>query len=132
MSSRFVDEIAANLQRAEQSIAAARILASGGYDDFAASRAYYAAFYASTAVLLGEGLEVSKHIAVIASIHQRFVKTDKLDMEHGKTLNWLFELRGIGDYGGMAHVSRSEVIKAIDAAEKFLEAIKPLLQPKPT
>jgi hypothetical protein len=32
----------------------------------------------------------------------------------------------------MAHVSSSEVIKAIDAAEKFLEAIKPLLQPKPT
>ena len=129
MSSQFADEIAANLQRAEQSIKAAQQLASGSYYDFAASRAYYAAFYASTAVLLGEGLEVSKHSAVIASIHQRFVKTGKLEKDQGKSLNWLFELRSVGDYGGMAHVSRPEVEQAIEAAERFLEAIKLLLQP---
>lgn len=109
MTSQHADEITANLERAEQSIQAARQLASGGYYDFAASRAYYAAFYAATAVLLNEGLELSKHSAVIASLHQRFVKTGKLDKEQGKALNWLFELRSVGDYGGTAHVSRQEV-----------------------
>lgn len=128
MTSQFAGEIAANLERAEQSIQAARQLASSSFYDFAASRAYYAAFYAATAVLLHEGLEFSKHSAVIASIHQRFVKTGKLDKEQGKALNWLFELRSVGDYGGTAHVSRQEVEQAIEAAEKFLEAIKPLLQ----
>ena len=127
MTSQYSDEIAANLERAEQSIKAAKQLMSGGYFDFAASRAYYAAFYAATAILLSEGLELSKHSAVIASIHQRFVKTRKLDEEQGKTLNWLFELRSIGDYGGTAHVSRQEVEQAIEAAEKFLESIKSLL-----
>ena len=48
----FMDEIAANLERAERSIEAARHLADKQYYDFAASRAYYAAFYAATAVLL--------------------------------------------------------------------------------
>ena len=95
MSSRFADEIAANLERAEQSIKAARQLASGSFYDFGASRAYYAAFYAATALLLREGLEFGKHSGVIASIHQRFVKTGKLDKEQGKALNWLFELRGV-------------------------------------
>ena len=128
MSARFADEIAANFERAEQSIQAARQLASGGYYDFAASRAYYAAFYAAAAVLLSEGLELSKHSAVIASIHQRFVKTGKLNKEQGKTLNWLFELRSVGDYGGTAHVSRSQVEQAVQAAEEFLAAIKSLLQ----
>jgi len=127
VTSPFADEIAANLERAEQSIQAARQLASSGYDDFAASRAYYAAFYAATAVLLHEGLELSKHSAVIASIHQRFVKTGKLDKEQGKALNWLFELRGVGDYGGTAHVSPQEAEQAIEAAAKFLEAANPLL-----
>lgn len=127
MTAPFSDEIAANLERAEQSIQAARQLTSGGYNDFAASRAYYAAFYAATAVLLNEGLEVNKHSAVIASIHQRFVKTGKLSEDHGKVLNWLFELRGVADYGGTAHVSRQEVDQAIEAAEKFLKAIKLLL-----
>ena len=128
MTSQFADEIAAHLERAMQSIQAARQLTSGGYNDFAASRAYYAAFYAATAVLLSEGLDLSKHSAVIASIHQRFVKTGRLDIEQGKALNWLFELRGVGDYGGTAHVSRQEVEQAIEAAEKFLEAIKLLLE----
>jgi len=124
----FANEISANIERAEQSIRAAKQLALGGYGDFSASRAYYAAFYAATAILLHEGLELSKHSAVIASIHQRFVKTGKLDQEQGKSLNWLFELRGIGDYGVTAHVSRKDVDQAIDAAERFLAAIKSLLQ----
>ena len=128
MTSPFDDEIAANLERAEQSIQAAQQLAQEGYYDFAASRAYYAAFYAATAILLHDGLELSKHSAVIASIHQRFVKTGKLDKEQGKALNWLFELRAVGDYGGTEHVSRQEVEQAIEAAREFLEAIKPLLQ----
>jgi uncharacterized protein (UPF0332 family) len=121
-------EIAANLERAEQSIQAAKDLAAGGYHDFAALRAYYAAFYAATAVLLNEGLDFSKHSGVIASIHQRFVKTGKLSKEQGKELNWLFEIRNVGDYGGTARVSPTEAKRAIQAAEDFLNAIKPMIQ----
>ena len=61
MTPEYAQEIAANLERAEQSIQAAKELAAKGYHDFAASRAYYAAFYAATAVLLNEGLDFSKH-----------------------------------------------------------------------
>ncbi len=128
MTSHFAAEIAAHLERAERSIQAARQLASSGFYDFAASRAYYAAFYAATAVLLHAGFELSKHSAVIASIHQRFVRTGKLDREQGKALNRLFELRSVGDYGGTAHVSGHEVEQAIEAAVKFLDAVRPLLQ----
>ena len=99
MTPEYEQEIAANLERAEQSIKAAKDLAVKGYHDFAASRAYYAAFYGATAVLLNEGLDFSKHSGVIASIHQRFIKTGKLSKEQGKDLNWLFEIRNVGDYG---------------------------------
>jgi uncharacterized protein (UPF0332 family) len=122
------EEIAAYMDRAQRSILAARQLASGGYHDFAASRADYATFYAASALLLSEGLEFSKHSAVIASVHQRFVKTGKLDVEQGKALNWLFELRGVGDYGGPVHVSPQEAEQAIEAAEKLVDAIRALLR----
>jgi uncharacterized protein (UPF0332 family) len=128
MNTDHTDEIIANLERADQSIRAARQLADGGFNDFAASRAYYSAFYASTAILLNEGLELSKHSAVIATIHQRFVKTGRIDKENGKSLNWLFELRNVGDYGATVHVSGDEVRKAIEAAEKFLAAALLLLR----
>ena len=128
MTADHAEEIAANLERAGQSFQAARELADRGFYDFAAARAYYAAFYAATALLLHEGLEMSKHSRVIATIHRGFVKTGKLDKAQGKALNWLFELRNVGDYGVTEHVSQQEAERAIQAAKDFLAAIKPLLQ----
>lgn len=98
-----------------------------GHCDFAAARAYYAVFYAATAALLGEQVEFSKHSGVIAAIHQRFVKTGKLAVKHGKDLNWLFELRGIGDYGETRHVPQEDAARAIEAAEAFVNAMKKIL-----
>jgi len=121
-------EITANLERAQQSIEAAKELAASGFYDFVASRAYYAAFYAATAALLGEGLEFSKHSGVISSVHQRLVKTGKLDKEQGKELNWLFELRNVGNYGVTIHVSQQDAERAIRVAESFLNVIKSLLR----
>ena len=128
MTLEYEQEIAANLERAEQSIRAARELAAGGYYDFVASRAYYAAFYAATALLLGEQLTISKHSGVIAAIHQRFVKSGKLEKRFGRDLNWLFELRGVADYGATIHVSRQDAMKAIEAAGGFLHAVVLLMQ----
>ena len=48
--------------------------------------------------------------------------------EYGKDLNWLFELRGVGDYGATVHVSQEDVERAIGAAEDFLCAIEALTQ----
>jgi len=128
MTLKYSDEIAANLQRAEASIQAAKELTTKGYYDFVASRAYYAAFYAATALLLSEELEFGKHSGVIASIHQRFVKTGKLDTKSGRDLNWLFELRGVGDYGTTMHVSKQDAGKAVEVAEDFLKAAMSLIQ----
>ena len=128
MTLKYAGEITANLQRAEASIRAAKELASKSYYDFVASRAYYAAFYAATALLLSKELEFSRHSGVIASIHQRFVKTGKMDKRHGKDLNWLFELRGVGDYGATIHVSQQDAVRAIEIAEDFLETTKLLIQ----
>ena len=128
MTLKYAGEITANLQRAEASIRAAKELASKSYYDFVASRAYYAAFYAATALLLSKELEFSRHSGVIASIHQRFVKTGKLDKRHGKDLNWLFVLRGVGDYGATIHVSQQDAVRAIEIAEDFLETTKLLIQ----
>ena len=127
MTYKYADEIDAHLARAEQSLAAAQALTSEAYYDFVASRAYYAAFYAATALLLSKELTFSKHSGVIASIHRRFVRTGCLDAQHGKNLNWLFELRGVGDYGGMAHVTKADAEQAIHAASEFLQAVKALL-----
>lgn len=127
MKPSYEREIAANLERAEMSLRAAKEMVLCGFYDFAASRAYYVGFYAATAALLNEDLEFSKHSGVVAAVHQQLVKTGKLDKELGKELNWLFELRNVGDYGVIIHVSQQDAKKAIEVAENFLRAINFLL-----
>ena len=127
MNSMHSSEVKANIERADQAVNAARKLASDGYYDFAASRAYYAVFYAASALLLNEGLEFRKHSGVIAAIHQRFIKTGKLEKEFGKNLNWLFELRSIGDYGVTVHVPKADVELAISAAASFFERVRSII-----
>ena len=79
------------------------------------------------ALLLKSGLKFGKHSGVISAIHQHFVKTEKLDKSLGKNLNWLFELRGIGDYGVFLHVKEDEAKEAIKVAQKFLDSVKALV-----
>ena len=121
------EEVLANLKRAEESIEAARKLVSEGYYDFAASRAYHAAFYGATALLLKEEMEFGKHSAVIAAIHQHFIRPGRLDMQFGKDLNWLFELRAVGDYGVTVHVPTEDANKAIETANRFVIKVRSLL-----
>jgi uncharacterized protein (UPF0332 family) len=121
------EEIGSNWQRACDSLEAACVLCEKGYADFAASRAYYAAFYAATALLLAENKDFAKHTGVVAAVHKEFVRTGGLAQEHGRTLSWLFELRGIADYGELRHVPEPEARKAIEAADAFVKACGALL-----
>lgn len=127
MNTRRKEEINANIDRAEKAIGAAKKLLSENYYDFAASRAYFSAFYAATALLLKYNFEFRKHSGVISSIHQHFIKTGKLNKDFGKDLNWLFELRGVADYGASIHIPFEEAENAIITASRFLEAIKKMI-----
>jgi uncharacterized protein (UPF0332 family) len=120
-------EISANLERADTNLQVARELLEKGYYDVSASRAYYPAFYAASALLLNEGIDTSKHSGVIALIHQHFVKSGKLSKEQGRDLNWLFELRSVGDYGVSLHVVRDDARRAVNTTENFIKAVKALL-----
>jgi len=115
-------EVMANLERAQESLAAAQALVRDLYPDFAASRAYYAAFYAASALLLSRNLTFRKHSGVVAAIHRHFVRDGLIEVQHGRDLNWLFELRSVGDYGGLLHVTTDEAQAAIDAATNFVLA----------
>lgn len=119
-------ELQANLARAREAIQAARHLEAADHHDFAASRAYYAAFYAATAALLVQDIRYSKHSGVISGVHQHFIKPGRIPRSLGQDLRLLNELRILGDYGEMQHVPESEAKKAIEAAERLVDALAKL------
>ena len=120
-------EIAELWARAVASLSAAEKLLAEGFSDFAASRAYYAAFYAASALLLADGFKYSKHTGVLAHFHKGYIKSGRLPAEIGKRISALHDLRHVGDYGGPAHVDRSQAERAVADARDFVSALRELL-----
>ena len=96
--------------------------------DFAASRAYYAAFYAMEAALLAEGVTCSTHGGVIASFSQRFIKTTILPLEFGAKTARLFRERQIGDYEFDVSVTRPDAEQDLESAVALVGAIEDRLR----
>src|SRR5438093_9314050 len=117
--------------RARDSLAGARRDLDAGGDTFAISRAYYALFYAASAVLLEEGRTFNKHAAVRAAFNRDIVKPARLSREHGELYNRLFRDRLKGDYAAFAEFDEAYVEEQLRGCEAFMRDIRPLLKSLP-
>ncbi|MCE5276405.1 MAG: HEPN domain-containing protein [Planctomycetaceae bacterium] len=115
----------AQWQRACQSLESARTLLDSDYDS-AASRAFYAAYHAVTALFAWRNVAFKKHTALRAAIHRDLVATGQWAIELGKAYDFLLELRETGDYGGPAHVEQQDAQTAIEKAGAIIAAVKVL------
>ena len=113
-------EVRSLLHKARRSLRAAGLLEGEGYLDFAASRLYYAMFYAAEALLLKQGLSFSSHSAVIAAFGREFAKTGTLDPKFHRYLLDAQDLRNVGDYGIDPDVTESQVYEMVRWAQEFL------------
>ena len=91
--------------------------------DAACSRAYYAAFYAVSALLLIEGKSYKRHTAVEVAVHRDLVQAGRWDESLGKAYTSLRTARATGDYGGTQHLSAEQAAKAWDRATRVLVAV---------
>lgn len=110
------------MARAQQSRDASRLLIDNGFLAEAVSRAYYAMFYAATALLHSEGIAVSKHSAVIALVGQHFAKTKRIPPRLHRLLIDMFDQRQAADYTG-AGFTLDQADAAYNAASQFIDAV---------
>jgi len=127
---KYEMEIFALLQKAERSLKASRVLIESSNYDFAISRAYYAMFYAASALLLTKDLRFSKHSAVITSFGKEFVKSGLLSEDLYGYLIKGFRERQKGDYEIMIMPSREDSLAVAEKAGIFLEAASAYLKGK--
>src|SRR5262245_60829774 len=111
--------------------AARRELAAQGYT-FAINRAYYALFYAVSALLLEEGRRFSKHSGVRAAFNRDVIRPGRLSRKHGELYNQLFRDRQEGDYVEFTTFDAPYVQEKIDACEEFLTHLRPLFTSLPS
>ena len=118
-----MNTLAADLwERAKKALAVAKAVSTLDPDS-AASRAYYAAFYAVSARFALEGKTFRKHSAVEAAVHRDLVKAGIWPAELGQAYSQLSETRSIGDYGELEHVSEASSAEVIQLAADILGAI---------
>lgn len=91
--------------------------------DAAVSRAYYAAFYAVSALFELEGQQFSKHSAVRAAVHRDLVSGGRWHPSLGEDYSMLIALREIADYGGTRATTKEEAELAIQASERIIAAV---------
>jgi len=111
-------------QRAVTTLETAKRIADDDPDS-AASRSFYAAFHAVTALFAAEGKDFKKHSAFRAAVHRDLVNTGRWPSDLGVAYDFLMEMRETGDYGGLARVTAEDAKSAIDFAQRILDVVAP-------
>lgn len=115
------EEQKALLNKAKESLKAAKILFKEEIYDVTVSRTYYAMFYIAKAFLLQENLDFSKHSAVISAFGNKFAKTGKVPIKFHRQLFEAFNTRLIGDYKTESNIDSNQTSLEIEKAEEFLK-----------
>jgi uncharacterized protein (UPF0332 family) len=115
------------LKKADESLQVAEDLIRGKHFGFSASRAYYAMFYATEAILSVKNLYFSKHKAVLSAFGKEFVKTGLFPAKLHQYLTDAFSFRQLGDYGAPGAVSSSKARELLTHAKEFLKSIEAYL-----
>lgn len=118
-------------ERAHTSLKAAHREAAAGDYILAINRAYYALFYAVSALLLEEGRQFKRHSGVRTAFNRDFVRTGRVEERDGDLYNQLFDDRQVGDYVALTEYEAEYVQEKIEACETFLTHLRPLLRSLP-
>jgi uncharacterized protein (UPF0332 family) len=121
------EEIRKYLEKADHALAVAGELVQHGFVPDAASKIYYAMFYAAQALLKSGGIDVTKHSAVESAIGYYFVKTGKIDQKYHRMLINARKIREIADYDIDEEIVEPVAKVKLEEGRAFVAAVKNLL-----
>lgn len=123
----MTEEIKRLIEKAEHALEVAEKLVESGYPSDAASKIYYAMFYAAQALLKSEGIDVIKHSAVESAVGYYFAKPGKIDPKLHRMLIDARKIREIADYDIEEEIVEPVASLKIEEGKLFLSAIKSIL-----
>ncbi|MDI6791669.1 MAG: HEPN domain-containing protein [bacterium] len=115
------------LEKADRTLAVARVIYKEDYLESAVNRIYYAMFYSVLALVQTKGFSSSKHSGIKAFFNREFVKTGVVDKELGRFYSELFKNRQKGDYQDFVTFEKEAVAEMLQKAEEFISEIKRIM-----
>lgn len=123
-------EIRLYLDHAHRDLEAAESNLDIGFYHITLSRAYYAMFYAASALLASESITRSKHSGVISAFGQYFVKPGLIEPEYAKMIGNAFDSRLDSDYDLAFAVDKATAEDILRDAGRFVARIGRYLDEK--
>jgi len=121
------DEVRRYLSKAEHALEVAEDLLKSGYAPDAASKIYYAMYYAAQALLIADGIDVVKHSAVESAFGCHFAKPGKIDPKFHRMLLNARKIREIADYDIDEEIVEPAASLKVDEGRAFISVIKDYL-----
>lgn len=116
------------MERADETMEEAAVLADRGFYNATVNRLYYACFYATQALLLKHHIAATTHAGVKSMLGLHFISKGIISIDYGKTFNTLFEKRHSSDYEAFTYCDKALVDDLTPLAEAFIQRIKELLE----
>lgn len=115
------------IEKAYGTLVEAHDCANDNHWTLSANRLYYAAYYASKALLIQNGIVAKSHEGVIGMIGQKFVVTGIISKEDAKLLARLQNMRKTGDYDDFIEWHQDDVEPLFQLVEEYINKIKGLV-----
>lgn len=115
---------------AEQALNTAQVNLDVGDFRAAVNRAYYAIFYAASAMLLTQGIERRKHSGVISAFREHFVKPGLVEAEYSSVYGETLVVREDADYAVEIPIDSDMAETAVHQARHFVQRMREYLVEK--
>jgi len=120
-------EVQRLIEKADHALKVAEFLEGQGFAQDAASKTYYAMFYAAQALLRSEDIEVVKHSAVESALGYYFAKTARIDAKYHRMLINVRKVRESVDYGIQEEAIESSTMLRLEDGKEFVSVIKTII-----
>jgi len=113
---------------ADDALAQADLLHGHGHWAGATNRAYYACFYAVSALLLTRDLSAARHAGVLELFEREFVKSGAVPRETARVYRDLFRRRMEVDYRARDDTSADQAGQDVASARQVVQAVRRLVE----
>jgi len=121
------EHIRYRITRARETLKDAEFLFKRGSINSAVNRLYYAAFYATIAVLLDRNIEVKSHNGVKQKLGEELVLKGDISKEMAKIYSILSDYRHKGDYDDLFEIDKEIVKGLLEPVKEYIDALEALL-----
>ncbi len=116
------------LEKAEETLFAAKVLIENRLWNSVINRLYYACFYAINALLVSNNISAKTHNGVKTQFFLNFIKTGLIDKKYSLLYSDLFDWRQKGDYNDFFDFKEEDVLPLFEPCNELINTIKTLIR----